>query len=171
MLDILLDNIDGQKYIVDAYKIFNSENKILPCCDCRYCWKKNSCSINDAMGDIYNYLETSDNIIVATPVYFYSVPAPLKMIIDRFQVYWASSIRGDSKTQLKKKSVLLMVGGARNFENQFLGVQMAVKRIFDDINARLVGEVMFSNSDRVDIQSSSETHKQIISISKKLSAK
>ncbi len=171
MLDILLDNIDGQKYIVDSYKIFNSENKILPCCDCRHCWRENSCSIDDVMSDIYNYLETSDNVIIATPVYFYSVPAPLKIILDRFQVYFAANIRGDSKAQFKKKGVLLMVGGARSFENQFLGVQMTVKRIFTEINTDLVAEAMFSNSDKDSIPNSSETYKSIISISKKLSAK
>lgn len=66
-----------------------SKNRILPCDGTRFCEKKGFCHIDDDMtGEIYSLLRRARLIIMATPVFFYSVPAQLKALIDRSQALW-----------------------------------------------------------------------------------
>ncbi|MFW6312128.1 MAG: flavodoxin family protein, partial [Nanoarchaeota archaeon] len=98
MLDFFIEELSGDIEVINAY-----EENISPCIDCRYCWKNRGCSIKDNMQDIYNKIDEADNIIIASPVYFHTVPGPLKIIIDRCQVYWAGVLRGDKLEVGSKK--------------------------------------------------------------------
>ncbi len=146
MLNVILEHIEGEHKLIDAYKYFHSENQINPCLDCRYCWKHTKCIIDDSMNEVYEYLEQCDNIIIATPIYFHGLPAPLKIIIDRFQVYWASTKRKDKPKASYKKAIILMSGGAKPFENQFDSTSATLERIVKDIKAKLLYKVVFPNS-------------------------
>lgn len=42
MVDLFLENLDGEKEIIDAYRM-----DVKPCMDCRYCWKTKACIIKD----------------------------------------------------------------------------------------------------------------------------
>lgn len=56
---------------------------INPCDGCFTCNKTGSCHIEDEMQIIYRKLIEADGIIFASPVYFYSVTAQAKVVIDR----------------------------------------------------------------------------------------
>ncbi len=74
-----------------------------PCTACAKCRTSYRCIINDmdsALGDIAN----SDFLIVASPVYNYSVPAPMKAFLDRLQPLYE---RGNTKTDEKKRAFLI----------------------------------------------------------------
>lgn len=135
-------NLRGTIEIVDAY----GEKNINPCIDCRFCWKKPECSIKDGMEKIYKKIEEADNIIFASPVYFHSISGKLKIIIDRFQVYWASRIRKDRKT-IRKKAVLIMVGGAREFKSQFIGSEIVLEGTAIELGAEIIDKIKMSDSD------------------------
>ena len=66
---------------VELYSV--SGKNIEPCDGCRVCNTKGECHIKDDMQDLYNKLLGADGIIFATPVYFYSMTAQAKAIIDR----------------------------------------------------------------------------------------
>ncbi len=184
MLDILLEHLESLKQegedskhlkneykIIDSYKYFHSDNQIKPCLDCRYCWTHSSCSIKDGMRDVYEYLEQCDNIIIATPVYFNGIPAPLKIIIDRFQPYWASVMRKDKPiyvNKIDKKAIILMSGGAKPFQNQFIHASAILERMLQDINTKLVDKVVFPNTDNSKLENSSKVCSQIIEAAKKI---
>ncbi|MDO5845702.1 MAG: flavodoxin family protein [Methanocorpusculum sp.] len=65
-------------------KIFLREKKIGCCIACDYC-KENAgkCSQNDDMAEILEKMIAADVIVLATPVYFYTMSAQLKTVIDR----------------------------------------------------------------------------------------
>ncbi len=65
MVDLFLENLDGEKEIIDAYR-----TDVKPCMDCRYCWKTKACVIKDGMQDIYQKIEEADNILLASPHVF-----------------------------------------------------------------------------------------------------
>ena len=44
-----------------------------------------------------------------------------KALLDRFQMFWASEVRGDKPEELTKKGAGLVVGGAPFFNSQFTG--------------------------------------------------
>jgi multimeric flavodoxin WrbA len=65
--------------------IFLKDYKIKECRGCGVCFQKNEnlCPCNDDLFKIRQKLIHADGIILATPVYAYQIPAPLKRIIDR----------------------------------------------------------------------------------------
>ncbi len=96
--DILCDEF--AKGALDAgnsvEKIRIAEKKIAPCTGCYYC-KNNGgrCAFNDDMGDILQKIIDCDVLVLATPVYFYSMCAQLKTVIDRTVARWTEIANKD----------------------------------------------------------------------------
>lgn len=166
MLDELLKNLEGETRIVDAYR-----EDIRPCRDCRYCWKIKGCPINGPMQDIYELINSADNIIVAAPMYFHSVSGPLKTIIDRCQVYWAKMMRGYVEKPFEKKGLLLLTGGAPAFDHQFLAGEIVLKGWLGDLEAECIDSIHFSDTDHQQLQEQTSILEQIHEAAKKLNEK
>jgi multimeric flavodoxin WrbA len=81
---------------------------IEPCVACDICKATGECAIYDDMRDINEKLMESDGLIIGSPVYFGSVTAQLKMLIDRTR-----PLRGSFKLK-NKVSGAIAVGGSRN---------------------------------------------------------
>lgn len=145
LLDLLVAAApdDADIRIIDAYRM----EDIAPCRDCRYCWRNPGCSIQDGAQGIYDSIDRADVIIFATPVYFHSVTAPLKGIIDRLQTYWASSMREDRPSEPRGKGAILLTGGARPFPDQFLGATLVLNGVLSDLCFQSVGAVCASDTD------------------------
>ena len=60
---------------------------IAPCDGCSSCHQTSICHIKDDMQSIYQQLESADAIIFGSPVYFGSVSAQAKAIMDRTFLY------------------------------------------------------------------------------------
>ncbi|MFC2060339.1 flavodoxin family protein [Chloroflexota bacterium] len=60
---------------------------ISPCNGCCSCRQTDVCHIQDDMQSIYEQLETVDAIIFGSPVYFHSVSAQAKAIMDRTYLF------------------------------------------------------------------------------------
>jgi multimeric flavodoxin WrbA len=60
-----------------------SENHVAPCDACARCFEIGSCIIQDDMQDLYAMMERADAIIFGSPVYFGSVSAQTKAVMDR----------------------------------------------------------------------------------------
>ncbi len=73
----------------DVEKIRISEKKIGYCRACYYCQKSGGkCIIDDDMGEIMQKIIDADVIVLSSPVYFYSIDAQLKTVIDRTVARW-----------------------------------------------------------------------------------
>ncbi len=57
---------------------------IHPCIGCNHCGMNGNCVFQDDMPKILDEIETSDALVLATPVYYFAMTAPLKASIDRF---------------------------------------------------------------------------------------
>ncbi len=64
-------------------KIRLQEKKINYCLGCRVCSTTEECIQKDDMSEIIDKILLADIIVLATPVYFYSMSAQLKTMIDR----------------------------------------------------------------------------------------
>jgi len=87
-----------------------------PCQDCGGCVKTGICIHDDAMTAMYAAIREADRIILASPIFFYSISAQAKAMVDRCQAFWCE------KYLLKKiipagphgrKGLLLLVGGMK----------------------------------------------------------
>jgi multimeric flavodoxin WrbA len=64
-------------------KVVLAEKKINYCTGCYDCKKNGRCAQKDDMAQILDSMVAADVIVLATPVYFYSMCAQMKTVIDR----------------------------------------------------------------------------------------
>lgn len=98
-------------------RVFNLNSmNVRPCQDCGGCSATGICIQEDAMTEIYDAVREADRIVLASPIFFYSVSAQTKAMVDRCQAFWCE------KYLLKKiipagsagrKGLLLLVGGMK----------------------------------------------------------
>ena len=69
-------------------KIRVQEKKIGYCMGCYACVEKGECAIKDDMAEILQKMIDCDVMVMASPVYFYSIDAQLKAVIDRSVARW-----------------------------------------------------------------------------------
>ena len=73
----------------EVEKIRVAEKKVGYCTACYYCQKSHGvCAKKDDMGEILQKMIDADVIVLASPVYFYSINAQLKTVIDRTVARW-----------------------------------------------------------------------------------
>ena len=66
-----------------AEKIFLADKNIGYCCGCGACNTTHKCVQKDDMAEILDKMVEADAIVLATPVYFYSMDGQMKTFIDR----------------------------------------------------------------------------------------
>jgi len=83
--DLLCDQFlsGAQEAGHEAEKIFLKDKKINYCTGCSTCFDKKKCSQKDDMTDILEKMIAADVIVMATPVYFYTMCGQMKTLIDR----------------------------------------------------------------------------------------
>lgn len=95
---------------------------IAPCDGCGSCRQTGACHIHDDMESIYQQLEAADAIVFGSPVYFGSVSAQTKAIMDRTYL-----LLGDRKLKGKAAAPVLAVRrvGAGQTRNLLYGYFMS----------------------------------------------
>lgn len=107
LIACLAEHILGEVKIVNAY-----DGSISPCIDCRACRKQVGCVINDGMQEVYEYLKTCDNVVIASPIYFSELTGQLLNIASRLQTYYSARyIRHEAPMLSRKKGAVILTGG------------------------------------------------------------
>ena len=71
----------------EVEKIRVTEKKIAPCTGCYFCRNSGGrCALNDDMTEVLQKIIDCDVLVLSSPVYFYSICAQLKAVIDRLYV-------------------------------------------------------------------------------------
>ena len=81
------------------------------CTSCRACQKNEAyeCVVDDDASLVLRKMAVADVIVMATPLYFFSASAQLKVIIDRmFSLYKWDNAAGTMKTVLQGKTLALL---------------------------------------------------------------
>lgn len=167
-LDFLLFGLD--KKVFEIKKIYLSDLNIENCLGCEYCGKTGQCIKNDDMKYIYEELDKSDLIILAAPIYFNSVNALTKSMIDRCQRYWSLkySLGNSYKRGEDRKGIFLSTGGAPFHYNQFIVALPVLDYFFRSINAEYIGNYFISNTDKFPVSERQDVKDELIEIGKKL---
>ena len=89
--DLLLDEAlkGAASQGAEVEKILADKLQIAPCKEYYACLKDGNCIIRDDMDDVYAKLLAADAIIIASPMFFYTVSAQLMVLISRCQALWA----------------------------------------------------------------------------------
>jgi len=109
---------------------------IKPCQDCGGCTKTGVCVINDDMKGIYDAIRTGDRFIVASPVFFYSVSAQTKAMIDRCQAFWCEKylLKKEIPAGPRGRKGLLLVAAGLNKDAAAVCAETVTKIFFRSIS-------------------------------------
>ena len=123
-----------------------ADYKIGPCIECNACYATGRCSVRDDYQQLLEKILEADRLIFATPVFFMTVCAQAKMLIDRGQCLWAQ------KYVLKKdlfcperdrRAMVIAVGGSKS-RKQFECIRLTMTSYFDSLQMRYVSS-LFAN--------------------------
>lgn len=124
------------------------ETNIKPCIDCKACFK-GECPFNDdGMDEILNKINNADIIIVATPIYFNSVPSKFKAIIDRMQQLFVKKIILKKPVFRDNKVGILLTTSGSNDTMATQCLNSMFKMFFSCINANYIGYIAATNLDK-----------------------
>jgi multimeric flavodoxin WrbA len=96
--------------------IYLNNIDITPCQDCGGCNETGQCIVSDDMDQIYDAIKNADRIILASPIFFFSLSAQAKAMIDRCQSFWCEKYllkKPIEAGKLGRKGLLIMVGGMK----------------------------------------------------------
>lgn len=122
LLQEAIKGIESSGLTVKTFRL-NLMN-IKPCQNCGGCDKTGECIIDDDMTEIYPEIRTADRIILASPIFFFTVSAQTKILIDRCQSFWCEKYllrKPISAGEYGRKGLLLLAGGMK----KEIGIQCA----------------------------------------------
>lgn len=149
--DLLLAELlkGAQSKGADVETITLQNIKISPCAHCDSCIKEGKCRVQDDMQAIYDKMAEADVIVLASPVQFAGITAPMKAMIDRCQCLWARKYVlkiPPLSPEKPRRGFFISVAGTR-IKNMFEPSLTIVKTFFHVINIEYVGELLLSGVD------------------------
>lgn len=147
--DILLDKVleGAETKGAETEKIFLNKLKFSPCQECEGIMDDTECIIHDDMHELYRKIKDADVLILASPIFFGSLSAQTKMMIDRFQCVWRLRFMFNKDTGYKKKrAVFISVEGSKR-DDFFENARSIARNLFATINAEYKGELFCSGID------------------------
>lgn len=134
--------------------IYLQEYKISGCINCDHCKNTDGCIQNDDMQKLYPVIREADVLVIASPVYWWSMPGHLKTFIDRFYAFDDGELKG------KKAYLLLTYGGAHPNSGPLL-VEKTFKEIFDYIGIDLVKTYGACTDEYIPVKDNSKALKDV----------
>ena len=149
---LLAKAVEGARLAgAEVDEVFLRDHKISPCLEIYHCIKNGECAIKDDFPAILAKLETSDGIILASPIFFYTVSAHTKIFMDRCQSLWVRKYWIEKQTMgaapETRKGLFISVG-ATGGKKLFDGALLTVKYFFDVLSASMWGTVLCRGVDR-----------------------
>ena len=153
-------------------RLYLGDLTIAPCKECHGCDETGTWILLDDMEKIYPKLLEADVVILASPIFFYSVTAWAKALIDRSQAMWARKylVKDPSlgREGKKRKGFFISVGATKG-PRVFDGAILTVKYFFDVLNAEYAGELVFRGVEaKGDILKHPEALQQAVEAGRKL---
>ena len=145
LLDEALKGAKSQKAEVE--KILVDKLQIAPCKEYYGCLRDGKCVIKDDMDGIYDKLLAADAVIIASPMFFYTVSAQLMLLISRCQALWARKYVLKNMYIPEKRGAFIAVGATKG-EKLFDGPKLTVRYFFQAINARYTDELLIRGVDK-----------------------
>ena len=123
---------------------------VAPCIGCGGCDKTGRCVVEDTMQPLYDKITSARRIILASPVYFYSITAQLKAMVDRCQALWnrkrLTTKEGPGPEHQDRKGYLLSVVASRG-DKVFDGSILVAKYFCDATGIEYAGELLVRGID------------------------
>ena len=146
----------------DVKKIFVRDLKISFCDGCRDCEKTGKCKFTDDMQVLEKAISSSVIVAVSAPIYFTSVPAKLKAVVDRCQLYWVRKNILGTFSSSPPKGFFISVAG-RN--SDFSHAETIIKAFFSVFNIKFCGKFYLPNTDKLNDEQFAKALKDVKKLS------
>ena len=150
--DLILDKVlEGSRAAgAEVNSVYVRKLTLNGCVECGSCDDTGECVIQDDMQTVYPQLQEADIIFLASPNFFYSVTAQVKLLIDRSQAMWSKRLLEKTPEQRRTydrgKGYLICIGATKG-KNLFVGVELTVQYFFDALDMSYEGGLLI---DRVE---------------------
>jgi len=134
--DILLDKalLGAKSKGAKVEKVILNKLKMAPCQECEKVRDDGTCIIEDDFQPLYKKVKEADGLILASPIFFGSLSAQTKIMIDRFQCHWRYKyILKKPETGKKRPGALILVEASKR-EDFFNNAKSIVKNFFATVN-------------------------------------
>ncbi len=126
------------------------DQKISPCLEIYGCKADGECAIKDDFQKVRDLILDAQGLILASPIFFYSVSAHTKILMDRFQSlwvkkYWIDKTPGNQKNILRKG--LFIAAGATKGKKLFDGSLLSIRYFFDILDMQLWKALLYRQLD------------------------
>jgi multimeric flavodoxin WrbA len=124
--------------------------KMSPCLEIYGCKKDGRCVIQDDYQPLHDKLLRMDGIMLASPIFFYTVSAFTKVLMDRCNVHWVKKYWIDEATMGKwenRRKGLFIAAGATRGRKLFAGVELSIRYFFDALDTQLWRSLCFRGLD------------------------
>jgi multimeric flavodoxin WrbA len=124
--------------------------KMSPCLEIYACKESGLCAIKDDFDIVRDHLTAAKGIMLASPIFFYTVSSQIKILMDRCQSlwvkkYWIDKIPFRQWTATRKG--LFISAGATGGKKLFDGALMSVKYFFDVLDTELWQSLLYRGLD------------------------
>ena len=124
--------------------------KISPCLEIYGCLKAGECAIKDDFQMVRDKILGAQGLILASPVFFYTVSSHTKMLMDRFQSLWVKKYWVDKnlrEQQTRNRKGLFISVGATKGKKLFDGMLLSIKYFFDVLDMELWKTLLYRQLD------------------------
>ncbi|HOJ39691.1 MAG TPA: flavodoxin family protein [bacterium] len=140
LLDRFLEGASSQE--TEINRIYLSQLTISPCQACLPPETGRWCRIDDGMTAVYEEVLAAEALVIASPIYFGSLPAQVKAMIDRFQCVWLARKRGELLLPFdKKKPGFFLCVEASHRQDFFQNARAIVRNFFATTGFLYSGEL------------------------------
>jgi multimeric flavodoxin WrbA len=124
--------------------------KMSPCLEIFGCTKSGECRLKDDFQKARDQILSSHGLILASPVFFYTVSAHTKILMDRFQSLWVKKYWIDktpmNPPKIRRKGLLISVGATKG-KKLFDGILLSMRYFFDTIDMELWKALLYRGLD------------------------
>jgi len=124
-----------------------SKLNMSPCSECGACYSTGRCPVEDDFQMALSKMLEADRLIFATPVFFMSVCAHAKILIDRCQCLWARKYLLkqpiDNKGR-RRLGMVIAVGGTKN-KKMFESIRLIMKYYLDALDMGYFANLFANN--------------------------
>ena len=134
----------------DVEEIVLRDLKISPCIEIYGCLEAGECAIKDDFQMVRDKILDARGLILASPVFFYTVSSHTKMLMDRFQSLWVKKYWVDKTLKEKqtnhRKGLFISVGATKG-KKLFDGILLSVRYFFDVLDMELWKALLYRQLD------------------------
>jgi len=131
-------------------KVVLRDLRMSPCLEIYGCRETGRCVIEDDFQKIYDQLLVCNGVMLASPIFFYTVSANTKILMDRCQSLWVKKhwIEKVPYGQRKPKGKGLFISlGATKGKKLFDGTLLTIKYFFDVLDMELWKALLYRGLD------------------------